>query len=190
MPRTDPAAVRREFVEIAARRFATDGFAATSLREIAEDAGYTKAALLYHFESKDALLAEVAEIRIGRLEEILDGLERLPAGPDRSERAAELLVGYLVSQRPVPALVLNPANDLLTALHRLPAAERMERVRHRTMDLFIVGGDGLERRVRVAAAFAGLHAAVAEYPDADATELSHALIAFFRSALRDDLPTT
>jgi len=52
-----PTDTRGRILEAARRRFADQGYEATSLREIAEDLGVTKAALYYHFPSKVDILA-------------------------------------------------------------------------------------------------------------------------------------
>ena len=66
---------RQRILDVAAELFVEQGYDGTSLREIAERLGVTKAALYYHFSSKDqilrALLApgnEVIAELIGRLE--------------------------------------------------------------------------------------------------------------------------
>ncbi len=55
---------RERIQEVALERFTANGYDQTSLREIAEDLGVTKAALYYHFKSKeeilDGLLSSVA----------------------------------------------------------------------------------------------------------------------------------
>jgi AcrR family transcriptional regulator len=48
-----------EIRSVALELFATKGFEQTSLREIAERLGITKAALYYHFASKNELLAQL-----------------------------------------------------------------------------------------------------------------------------------
>ena len=47
---------RERIQDIALERFTTHGYDQTSLREIAEDLGVTKAALYYHFKSKEEIL--------------------------------------------------------------------------------------------------------------------------------------
>ena len=84
--------VRAEFVGIAAALFADRGFSATSLDDIAAEAGYSKAAVLYHFGSKDDLLAAVMEHHIDATTDLVAGLESEPAGPQRVENAIHALV--------------------------------------------------------------------------------------------------
>ncbi|PRY45008.1 TetR/AcrR family transcriptional regulator [Umezawaea tangerina] len=55
---------RDRIVEVAAARFAEDGYHRTSLARIAADADLTEGGLLHHFPSKKHLLLAVAEHRI------------------------------------------------------------------------------------------------------------------------------
>ena len=69
--------MRAQFVDIAARRFATEGFQATSLDDIAGEAGYSKAAVLYHFGTKDDLLVAVIGKHIDETTDLVSSLEEL-----------------------------------------------------------------------------------------------------------------
>ena len=51
---------RQRILDVAAELFAEQGYDGTSLREIAERIGVTKAALYYHFQSKDQILQALA----------------------------------------------------------------------------------------------------------------------------------
>jgi AcrR family transcriptional regulator len=66
-PRSGPyqkgLAKRREILEIALELIAENGYANTSLQQIADEARITKAGLLYHFGSKENLLTEVLRRR-------------------------------------------------------------------------------------------------------------------------------
>jgi|TARA_R100001480_G_scaffold5119_2_gene11869 AcrR family transcriptional regulator len=52
---------RDEVLEAAAALFANRGYAATSIRDIAQEVGILSGSLYYHFSSKEALLLEVHE---------------------------------------------------------------------------------------------------------------------------------
>jgi len=56
-----------QLLEIAGRLFAKNGFDGTSLRDIAEEANITKAALYYHFPNKEALYERIAVFGLERL---------------------------------------------------------------------------------------------------------------------------
>ena len=58
-PDRSGAETRRAIIDTAARVFRTKGYETATLGEIAEELGITRSAVLHHFESKEALLAEV-----------------------------------------------------------------------------------------------------------------------------------
>jgi len=53
---TGEKSTREQILDVALELFTTEGFESTSLREIAERMGFSKAALYYHFASKDDIL--------------------------------------------------------------------------------------------------------------------------------------
>jgi len=57
----DDSASKREILRAALKLFSERGLAATSIRDIAEESGYTNPALYKHFESKDALALHLFE---------------------------------------------------------------------------------------------------------------------------------
>ncbi|MER5862299.1 helix-turn-helix domain-containing protein [Kitasatospora sp. NPDC002040] len=57
-PRTD---TRARIIEVALELFAEQGYEKTSLREIADRLGVTKAALYYHFKTKDDIVHGIVE---------------------------------------------------------------------------------------------------------------------------------
>ena len=78
---------RAEILAVATELFSEQGFEATSLREIAERLGITKAALYYHFPSKDDILRALLEPMHTIVGELV---ERLEAAHD-AEQWAEAL---------------------------------------------------------------------------------------------------
>ncbi|MCC5576349.1 TetR/AcrR family transcriptional regulator [Microtetraspora sp. AC03309] len=58
---------RAELLGIAARLFATQGYARTTVRDIAEDAGILSGSLYHHFSSKEAMLDEILRDFLGQL---------------------------------------------------------------------------------------------------------------------------
>ena len=55
------------------------GYEKTSLREIAERLGVTKAALYYHFKSKDDIVSSFVEDRLRRMDELIAWARSQPA---------------------------------------------------------------------------------------------------------------
>lgn len=69
MPPSD-VTTRERIQQVALEMFTERGYDGTSLREIAEQLGFTKAALYYHFKSKDAILLSL-------MTELKDAIEKL-----------------------------------------------------------------------------------------------------------------
>jgi AcrR family transcriptional regulator len=61
--------------DIALNEFAVAGYAGTSLQRIAEIAGLSKSSVLYHFDSKEALLEAAIGPAIDKMGSILDSVE-------------------------------------------------------------------------------------------------------------------
>ncbi len=72
--RTD---TRQRILTVSARLFSERGFSGTSIRDIADELGVTKAALYYHFPSKDAILAEIVAQPLAAVQAILAQPNRL-----------------------------------------------------------------------------------------------------------------
>ncbi len=85
--RTD---TRERILEVAARLFSEQGFAGTSIRDIADELGVTKAALYYHFPSKDAILGELVAQPLAAVRAVLAEPHRLTdrAGREKFIRRA------------------------------------------------------------------------------------------------------
>src|SRR2546430_17554951 len=62
---------RSRIQEVALELFTEQGYEATSLREIAERLGVTKAALYYHFKTKDDIVASFMQDRTAAVEELV-----------------------------------------------------------------------------------------------------------------------
>lgn len=86
-PRSNESERLRQILERAARVICRQGFEATSMQEIADACGLTKAGLYHHVKTKDALLLAIMnygmdlfeELVLGRVAGIADPLERLRA---------------------------------------------------------------------------------------------------------------
>jgi AcrR family transcriptional regulator len=102
----------REIVDRAAALFARHGFAHTSLQAVADATGYSKAGLLHHFPSKQALHdAALARCR-AQAEAVLDLVAPLPVGPERDLRAIAALADAALSSPGLTALNLGTVSTL------------------------------------------------------------------------------
>jgi AcrR family transcriptional regulator len=87
----ESADTRTRIQQVALELFTEQGYDGTSLREIAERLGVTKAALYYHFKTKEDIVASLVEIRLAALERLLEWGQ---AQPRTVEVRQELLRRY------------------------------------------------------------------------------------------------
>ncbi|HVW39890.1 MAG TPA: TetR/AcrR family transcriptional regulator [Amycolatopsis sp.] len=119
---------RERIQQVALDLFVEQGYAKTSLREIAERLDVTKAALYYHFRTKEDIVHSLFEDIAERVDEILAWAREQPQPAPREQvvrRLAELVEGKLVRvwrfvQENQPALKeLDVANPLMTRMQEL-----------------------------------------------------------------------
>src|SRR5467141_3930663 len=90
-PRRARGDTRERIQAVALELFAEDGYEKTSLREIAERLGVTKAALYYHFKSKEDIVRSFTEDNVTELDELIAWGR---AQPRTSENRALILDRY------------------------------------------------------------------------------------------------
>ena len=147
MPRRN-ADTREDIRAVALELFAENGFEQTSLRQIAERLDITKAALYYHFPSKDELLAELARPMIEDLEDFAVGAREAGLGdaPHLLRRYLELCHRH---RRLLQSILRDP-----TVLARVGLLAVLQR--RLEVDQALVGSDVPADRVRAIIAFGGL----------------------------------
>ena len=82
-------------LDAARRVFEADGLEGASLRAIAAEAGYTPAALYFHFESKEAIYAEVLRNSLTKLRDaVMQAISRSSTPAGRLRAAAMAFFSY------------------------------------------------------------------------------------------------
>lgn len=132
--------------------FLRQGYQRTSLREIADELAFSKAALYYHYRSKDELLQAVLDPLLSDLDELLDS--RAPPATRELFLAAYLEV--LMRHR---TLVQYLANDSAAVLNS-DLGPRLLRIRSAVEALIVGSSPSLHERMRSAAALGALQAAL------------------------------
>ncbi|MFC9920124.1 TetR/AcrR family transcriptional regulator [Agromyces binzhouensis] len=100
-----------ELKHAALEQFATVGFAGTSLQHIADEAGYAKSSVLYHFASKEALLEAAIAPAVEGFEDVLEAF----LSARRSGRRGELVdrvVDLLLEHREAVHVFLTQGQSL------------------------------------------------------------------------------
>ncbi|HXB48227.1 MAG TPA: TetR/AcrR family transcriptional regulator [Streptosporangiaceae bacterium] len=77
---------RSRLRELALQLFAEQGYEKTSLREIAERLGVTKAALYYYFKSKEEIVRSLVEDYMAELDELISWGKEQPRSADTRAR--------------------------------------------------------------------------------------------------------
>ncbi|WP_104479050.1 helix-turn-helix domain-containing protein [Actinokineospora auranticolor] len=134
----------------AAALFAQHGFAHTSLRDLADAAGLSKAGLLHHFPTKEALFDAAIAVGRDRSRELLDLVAHLPLGAERDRRAVELLTDLALERPGLVALASRSITALATADPAIP-----DHGDGYVFEMFGVAGE-TERLARVVGALGGL----------------------------------
>lgn len=156
--------MRARVIATATGLFSTRGFAVTSLQEIADQLDVTKAALYYHFRSKDDLIVEVLAPLVDDVDAWFAQVEAQQPSP------REALESYFD--------VVHRHGGLLAAIARDPGAlEAGDTAAHvaqwgQRVQTVLAGPDAtFDERVRTTLAIVGLARTASLFPDADTTQL-------------------
>lgn len=149
MTRAANPETRRKILDVALELFITRGYDRTSLREISEQLGFSKAALYYHFRAKEDILKALAGDLIDGYEHIV---EAATARGDHSTGARTAMIHEMVD------LLLNNRTTAILLLSMPPAPDHTdlgERVRHLTplaVQALMPDDPTVEDRIRATAA--------------------------------------
>ncbi|WP_196073445.1 TetR/AcrR family transcriptional regulator [Nakamurella alba] len=123
---------RQIIFDEATRLFGAQGYAGTTMRDIATAVGLLPGSLYTHIQGKENLLLEIVESGIDRFLAIADGVARSGAGPDQKLRALIKDHVGVVAQNPERTLVVFHQWRYLTG----EARERVVEKRSRYEDAF------------------------------------------------------
>ena len=147
---------RARIQQVALELFAEQGYEKTSLREIAERLDVTKAALYYHFKSKEDIVRSLVEDYFGQLDDLIAWAKTQPR---TAQTRGEILGRYV--------RIVADGHDVFRMLHHNQAAvnslagakERGDLFRERMTGLVEVltePGADMEERLRAAMALGGV----------------------------------
>ncbi len=143
---------RTRIQAIALELFTEQGYDATSLREVAERLGVTKAALYYHFKSKDEIVESLMADHLVRLEELLKELESTPMS--RLEFVRRYAENLKVSQH---FKLMKFFQQNQPAIKNMPNASRWREMLGRMLTMLVGDDASATERMRVGLAIFGLH---------------------------------
>lgn len=94
MPRQTKAEINTEILDGAAGIFARHGFSRTSIQQIADVLGYSKAGLLHYYASKKALHDAVLDRYEAQTRERIGRLDGIPPGIERDRKLVEDVIDF------------------------------------------------------------------------------------------------
>ena len=147
---------RSRIQAVAVELFSEQGYDKTSLREIAERLGVTKAALYYHFKSKEDIVHGLVEDYFGQVDSLVAWASQQPRTPAvRAEILSRYLDLVIDSHQVYRMLQQNQAALAGLTSEKHPGELFKERM-NALVDLLVEPGAALRDRVRAAVAATGL----------------------------------
>jgi len=157
---TPGSAVRREdtrsrIQEIALELFTEKGYDATSLREISERLGVTKAALYYHFKSKEEIVESMTADHVERIEALIEWAGDQAWSPEtRREFVRRYMENLSVSKQ---FKVMKFLQQNQPALKNMAKAGMWREAMEKMVQCLTGPDASAEERLRVGLALFGLH---------------------------------
>jgi len=175
---------RERILDIALELFTEQGFDKTSLREIADRLGFTKAAIYYHFASKEDILMSI-HLRFHEFgREMLTQMGDGPATPEMWAGLLDRAIDMILEHRTL--FLFHERNQAaLENLHRERHDAEHEDLQAKFRQALSSENIDLEGRVRMAAAFGAVMASLAVAGDAFADVPSDKLGLVLRKVVAD-----
>ncbi|WP_216896757.1 TetR/AcrR family transcriptional regulator [Nocardia alni] len=178
--RTD---TRERILAVALRMFSTRGYTATSLQELADELGVTKAALYFHFKNKEDILAGIMLGNLGSLNAMIDEAAQYASTPTGREEFLRRVADHLAAQGPH---LFRLMRENFSGIGNLGLEDEIRRTQRRLLDTLAGPNPTLLDKARARTAFAGLQATAltAEWEEADEDELRAAALTVALEVLR------
>ncbi|MBO0869697.1 MAG: TetR/AcrR family transcriptional regulator [Micromonosporaceae bacterium] len=168
----DRSDTRTRIQEVALDLFTEHGYEATSLREIAERLGVTKAALYYHFKTKEDIVTSLIEDRLAMIEELLDWAHTQPDTVEMRREFVQRYAEHLHQGGHDKVMRFLERNQ--TALRDNPKSEQMRDLMLHVLEVLGPAGTSVTFRLKSALAVFALHASTFLLRDGISDEERHA----------------
>jgi AcrR family transcriptional regulator len=159
----------RRIARLALDRFRVDGFVGTSIADLAGALGVSKAAIYYHYRSKDTLLHHLVDPLLDAIDACIQD-HNTPAASARTSR--QLLGAYLtvlIAHRDVVPLI---ATDVAVLNH--PSIGPRLRAQNQQLRTRLAGPDtSMSARLRAEAALGAIWRPLIAQPPLDLTDPAH-----------------
>ena len=182
--RTD---TRDRALAVALELFARRGYTATSLREIAEQLGVTKAALYFHFRTKEEILTAIMRGYLDGIAELAD--EAAAKRPLSDDGRAELIRRFAAHQQEWGIDLILVVRQNYTEIQSLPIGAEVKEVMRSLVTALAPAQATPEQRLRVRTALATFQIAAVtalQDEDEDGVDLHEAALALSLEILGGD----
>lgn len=169
---------RQRLIDVAVDLFVRHSFAGTSLQMIADELGFTKAAIYHHFRTREQLLDAVVAPMLVQLQSVISAAEQLRGAHARADHMLNGFAELAVQNRVVAVLSADPAVGQM-----LRAKPEWNELIERQMALLADVDPGPGGRIKATVAFAGIAGASGSFPHLDRQELRDHLVDAGRRAL-------
>jgi AcrR family transcriptional regulator len=163
--------------EAALELFGAQSYGTTTLQEIADKLGLTKAALYYYYKTKDELLEEVCGPFLDGFEHIVVHEENQPRTSKTPETLLHAVAEHFLAKR---ELVMLLCFDRSVEGH--PVKQRTHNLLNRVEDLLAGPAPDQERKIRASAAYGAVILPVLQLPE-DVPSLQSAATTITNAAL-------
>ena len=147
---------RTRIQDVALELFIEQGYEATSLREIAEKLGVTKAALYYHFKTKDDIVTSMIADRLAAMDELIAWAQSRPPTTETRREFVRRYGADLMRARHHDMMRFFERNQ--TALRHNPATEQMRERMQAMLDVLTDKDAPLTRQLKCSLAIFAIHA--------------------------------
>lgn len=154
----ETADTRTRIQDVALELFTEQGYEATSLREIAERLGVTKAALYYHFKTKEDIVTSLVESRIAAMDELIAWGETQPKTPETRREFVRRYAADLRHGRHHEMMRFFERNQ--TAMHAISAGETMRARMVAMLDILTDPDAPLSDQLKSGLAIFAIHASL------------------------------
>jgi AcrR family transcriptional regulator len=163
----EQSGTRPRIQEVALELFTEQGYEATSLREIAERLGVTKAALYYHFKTKEEIIGSLIDDRLALLRELVDWAQS-QAQPRTPEVRREVVRRYAAQlQDAKHSNIMRFAERNRTALRDQTRGEGLKEAMMNVFAVLIEPDDPLPVKIQSALSIMSMHVGLFLFDDDD-----------------------
>ena len=177
---------RTRILDVALDLFTEQGYDGTSLREIADRLGFTKAALYYHFQSKEQILVVLLEPADGMLGGIIQRLEDAD-GVEGWADALDWVIGQTFANLDVLRLVARNRGVVASVSEGLSILREHYRMHERIEQAVRAKASGIDEQIRMIAALGAVLGFDDWAPDVLAQTPPELLQTELRATVRDIL---